>query len=104
MLVPRLRESLSRGWLSLALFALNVAEFRTRVLVPRLRESIAVVSVRKTRSQLLFKRLRVANHLPGKAGECACLASLGQRRNRLARANQALVQDRVAGEHSISKC
>ena len=57
--------------LSPALFAF---EFHT-VLVPRLRgrlrETIAVVNVCKTRSQLLFKRLRVANHLPGKAGECA---------------------------------
>ena len=70
----------------------------------RLRESIvAVVSVCKTRSQPLFKRLRVAK---AKSTCQACqassqvLASLGQRMNRLARANQALAQDRVAGEDS----
>ena len=81
--------------LSPALFAF---EFHALVCWYRLyRLSIAVVSVCKTRSQLLFTCLARQESVLG-------LASLGQRRNRLARANQALVQDRVAGEHSISKC
>ena len=69
-------------------------------LVDRCRET----RVARNSGSVLVCKCPARTHTHTRQPELIVASLGGQRRNRLARANQALVQDRVAGERSISKC